>query len=63
LLDILMLADPAPLFKVRVVVERVWYHHVDSTQNASCNAGRDAGRKLLEKIALNDARGAGYDAT
>lgn len=63
LLDVLMFADPAPLFKVRVVLEKVWYHHVDSTQNAFRNAGRDASRKLLEKIALNHARGAGYDAT
>ena len=63
LLDVLMFADPAPLFKVRVVLEKVWWHHLDSTPNAFRNAGRDAGRKLLEKIALNHARSAGYDTT
>lgn len=63
LLDVLMFAHPAPLFKIRVVLEKVWYHQVDSTQNAFRNAGRDAGRRLLEKIALDHARGAGYDAT
>lgn len=63
LLDVLMFADPAPLFKVRVVLEKVWYHTVGSTQNAFRNAGRDAGRKLLERIALSHARGAEYDIT
>jgi hypothetical protein len=50
LLDILMDAEQGPLRDFRVVLERVWYHDVDSTRNAFCAAGRDAGRKILEAI-------------
>lgn len=63
LLDVLMFADPAPLFNVRVVLEKAWYHDVDSTVNAFRHAGRDAGRKVLERIALNHSRSAGDDIT
>jgi hypothetical protein len=48
LLDVLMSAKPHPLRNVRVVLERVWYHEVDSSRNAFRNAGRDAGRKVIE---------------
>lgn len=50
LLDILMDAERGPLRNFRVVLERVWYHDVDSTRNALRGAGRDAGRKILEAI-------------
>jgi translation elongation factor EF-G len=48
LLDVLMSAEPHPLRNVRVILERVWYHEVDSSRNAFRNAGRDAGRKVIE---------------
>jgi translation elongation factor EF-G len=50
LLDVLMLADTGPLYKVRVVLEEVWYHEVDSTWQAFRHAGRDAGRQIIESI-------------
>jgi hypothetical protein len=50
LLDVLMLADPGPLYKVRIVLEEVWYHDVDSTWQAFRHAGRDAGRQIIESI-------------
>ena len=50
LLDVFMLAEPRPLYKVRVVLEAVWYHDVDSTWQAFRHAGRDAGRQVLEII-------------
>ena len=48
LLDVLMVAEPDPLYKVRVVLEKVWYHDVDSSWNAFRHAGRDAGRKIIQ---------------
>jgi translation elongation factor EF-G len=50
LLDILMNAKQGPLRNVRVVLERVWYHEVDSSRDAFRSAGRDAGRKIIEAI-------------
>ena len=50
LLDSLMNADLGPLKNIRVRIERVWYHEVDSTRNAFRNAGRDAGRKILDAL-------------
>jgi len=47
LLDSLMNTDLGPLKNIRVRLERVWYHEVDSSRNAFRNAGRDAGRKIL----------------
>jgi len=50
LLDALMNAEPDPLRNVRVILERAWYHEVDSSRNAFRGAGRDAGRKIIEAI-------------
>jgi translation elongation factor EF-G len=50
LLDILMLAEPGPLYKVSAVLEMVWYHEVDSSLMAFRHAGRDAGRKVIEDL-------------
>jgi hypothetical protein len=50
LLDVLMLAEPGPLYKVRVMLEEVWYHEVDSSWQAFRNAGRDAGRKIIQAM-------------
>jgi hypothetical protein len=50
LLDVLMNAEHGPLRNVRVVLEGVWYHEVDSSRDAFRNAGRDAGRKIIEAI-------------
>jgi elongation factor G-like protein len=50
LLDTLMNADSGPLRNVRVTLERVWYHELDSTWNAFRNAGRNAGRKIIEAL-------------
>jgi hypothetical protein len=56
LLDVLMFAEFGPLFNVRVVLEEVWYHEVDSSWLAFRHAGRDAGRKIIEAIG-DDAYG------
>lgn len=50
LLDVLMNLQPDPLRDIRVVLERVWYHEVDSSRDAFRNAGRDAARKVIEAI-------------
>lgn len=50
LLDGLMNVKPNPIKNVRVVLERVWYHDVDSSRDAFRHAGRDAGRKIIEAI-------------
>lgn len=50
LLDVLMLTEPGPLYKVRVILELVWYHDLDSTWQAFRHAGRDAGRKIIEAM-------------
>ena len=55
LIDVLM-AGQVQLRNVRVVLEQVWYHDVDSTQNAFRGAGRDAGRKIIEAIQENAYR-------
>ena len=39
LLDVLMVAESGPLYKVRVVLEKAWYHHVDSSVSAFRQAG------------------------
>jgi hypothetical protein len=50
LLDVLMFIEFAPLYKVRVVLEKAWYHEVDSSSRAFRYAGRAAGRKIVEAI-------------
>jgi translation elongation factor EF-G len=50
LLDVLMFAEFGPIYKVRVVLEEVWYHEVDSSWQAFRHAGRDAGRKIVEAV-------------
>lgn len=50
LLDVLMLAESAPLKNVRVTLEQVEHHAVDSSQMAFRQAGRDAGRKIIESL-------------
>ena len=63
LLDVLMLAESGPLYKVRVVLEKVWYHEIDSSQVAFRHAGRDAGRKIIEEIELRNRADPGYEMT
>ena len=48
LLDVLMRAEPSPLKNIRIVLQCVWYHDIDSTRNAFRMAGRDAGRRIIE---------------
>ena len=50
LLDTLMSVDLGPLRNIRVTLEHVWYHELDSTRNAFRNAGRDAGRKIIDAL-------------
>jgi hypothetical protein len=56
LLDALMNAESGPLSNVCVTLERAWYHEVDSTRNAFRSAGRDAGRKIIDAIAVRGKR-------
>jgi translation elongation factor EF-G len=46
----LMFTKFGPLYRVCVVVEKVWYHEVDSSRPAFRHAGRIAGRKIVEAI-------------
>lgn len=50
LLDVLLTAEPAPLRCVRITVERLVDHPIDSSQMAFRHAGRDAGRKIIEAL-------------
>ena len=50
LLDVLMVAESAPLKNIRVIVENIEPHAVDSSQMAFRQAGRDAGRKIIETL-------------
>lgn len=52
LLEILMNAKRGPLRDFQVVLERVWYHDLDSSRGAFESAGRDEGRKIIEAIDL-----------
>jgi hypothetical protein len=61
--DVLMRSEPGPLYTVRIVLEQVWYHEVDSSEVACRHAGRDAGRKIIEGIEDQRYRGAGYEMT
>jgi len=48
LLDILLVAEYAPITKVRITIDRIEPHPIDSSQMAFRQAGRDAGRKIIE---------------
>jgi hypothetical protein len=50
LLDITMFAEFGPLYKMRVTLNNAAYHEVDSCENAFREAGRDAGRNILEVV-------------
>jgi hypothetical protein len=50
LLDVLMVAESTPLKNIRVTVDKIELHAVDSSQMAFRHAGRDAGRKIIESF-------------
>ncbi len=51
MLDVLMLAEFGSLYKIRITLDDAAYHEVDSSERAFREAGRDAGRKVLETAA------------
>jgi hypothetical protein len=50
LLDVLMVAESAPLSGVRITLEKAEHHPVDSSPMAFRQAGRDAGRKIIAAL-------------
>jgi len=50
LLDILLTSESAPLSNVRVTLEKAEHHPIDSSPMAFRQAGRDAGRKIIETL-------------
>lgn len=50
LLDVLIVAESSPLTNIRVILEKVEHHPVDSSQMAFRQAGRDAGRKIMQAM-------------
>jgi hypothetical protein len=48
ILDILMFAEFGPLYKIRINLDDAAYHDVDSSENGFREAGRDAGRNIIE---------------
>jgi hypothetical protein len=48
LLDVLMVAESAPLKNIRITLEKAEHHAVDSSTMAFRHAGRDAGRRIIE---------------
>jgi hypothetical protein len=57
LLDVLMLSEPFPLHKLRIVFESAEYHPVDSSPIAFLHAGRDAGRKIIDSLKNPECQG------
>jgi len=51
LLDVLMFAEFGSLYKIRITLDDAAYHEVDSSESAFREAGRDAGRKVIETVA------------
>jgi translation elongation factor EF-G len=50
LLDVVMFAEFGPLYKIRISLNDAAYHEVDSSENAFREAGRDAGRNVIETL-------------
>jgi len=50
LLDILMFAEFGSLYKIRITLDDAAYHEVDSSESAFREAGRDAGRNVIETV-------------
>jgi hypothetical protein len=50
LLDVLLVAESAPLKNIRITLESIETHAVDSSPMAFRHAGRDAGRKIIEHV-------------
>ncbi|HEV2208619.1 MAG TPA: hypothetical protein VG167_07575 [Verrucomicrobiae bacterium] len=48
LLDVLLVAESAPLKDIRITLESVEHHAADSSPMAFRHAGRDAGQKIIE---------------
>ncbi len=49
-LDVLMVAFSSPVRNVRIILEKAEYDPVDSSAMAFRQAGRDAGRKIIEAL-------------
>src|SRR5579871_1072885 len=47
-LDVLMFAEFGALHKIRITLDDAAYHEVDSSESAFREAGRDAGRRIIE---------------
>jgi hypothetical protein len=50
LLDVLLVTESYPLKDIRVTLERIELSAIDSSQMAFRNAGRDAGRQIIEAL-------------
>ena len=50
MLDVVMFAEFGSLSKIRITLEDAAYHEVDSSENAFREAGRDAGRNVIDTM-------------
>jgi hypothetical protein len=50
LLETLGAANPKLPTNVRITLDAVWYHHLDSTREAFLGAARDAGLKIIDQL-------------
>ena len=50
LLDVVVFAEFGPLLKIKITLQDAAYHEVDSSENAFREAGRDAGRNIIETV-------------
>ena len=50
ILDVLMIAESAPVKNVRITLRKADHHPIDSSPMAFRQAGRDAGRKILDAL-------------
>jgi hypothetical protein len=55
-LDVIMLAESSPVHGIRIIVESAEQHPVDSSRMAFRQAGRDAGRKIIEAMRAHDRK-------
>ena len=50
LLDVLMFAEFGCLYKIRITLDDAVYHEIDSSERAFREAGRDAGRHVIQTV-------------
>ncbi|SRR5258706_14214922 len=56
LLDVFMVAESSPITNVRIILEKADPDPINSSKMAFRHAGRDAGRKIVERLKSEEGR-------